>query len=492
MIRHRLLAVDDDAAILEVLSMRLDAMGFDVTATRDPTTALDALSRIPFDVALFDLRMEAMDGIALTRAALELQARLPILIMTAHGSIETAVTAIKEGAFDYVTKPFDAAELRRKLNRAIAERRWTRDRALLRRLGETLASSSTMDRTLRAVARATLEATESEYAHVFLVDKGEPTLRASVSIGDSPLPPRSAVTEAARRAVAEAVPMRLAHREDRDVLAAPLLIEGVAHGALVAEARSFVVSTADDLETLSLFAGQAAVAVKNAQSLSRLGDDALAALGRVATAVAHDLNNPLNGLKLQVCLLAERFQTGRDEAGLDLTQRMERTIDHLASLVGDILTFGRPRVLNREPVALEPLVQECLSLIADPCARQRIEVALELADVSEPLSLDPVEIRRALANLLQNAVDAMPEGGVLKVIARRNGSSGLELAVEDNGVGMDEKTAARMSDLFFTTKQRGTGLGMAIVRTAIERHGGHLQISSEPGRGTRVRIELPL
>jgi len=492
--RHQLLAVDDDAAILEVLAMRLDAMGFEVTACGDPAAALDELSRRPFDVAIFDLRMETMDGISLARAALTLQPRLPILIMTAHGSIDTAVQAIRWGAFDYVTKPFDTPELQRKLDRAIAARRWARDRTLLRSLGETLASSSAIERTLRAVAQATLEATESGHVHVFLTQAGNLVQRASVGIGglpaSAPSAVQSAVQSAARRAVDATEPLRL-REENRDVLAAPLLVEGVSHGALVAEARTTVAPTDDDLETLALFAGQAAVALKNAQALSQLGNDALAALGRVATQVAHDLNNPLNGLKLQLYLLSERLQQLGDEAGTDVTGKMERTIDHLAGLVGDILAFGSQRELRREPVALEPLVQECLALLAERCATQSVRVELDLDGVREPLPLDATEIRRAIANLLQNALDARPEGGTLKVVAKRT-PTGVEIAVADTGVGMDEKTAARMADLFFTTKQRGTGLGMAIVHGVVDRHGGKLDVTSAPGRGTRVRLDLPL
>src|SRR5206468_8844858 len=111
MTRRSALVVDDDAHVLEVLEMRLDALGFDVTATADTQEALRTLSCRGFDVALFDLRMAPMDGIALTRAAHEKQARLPILIMTAHGTIDNAVQAIKEGAFDFITKPFVPEEL---------------------------------------------------------------------------------------------------------------------------------------------------------------------------------------------------------------------------------------------------------------------------------------------------------------------------------------------------------------------------------------------
>src|SRR5262249_20893591 len=129
--KRKILVVDDDAAIVEVLEMRLTAMGYDVIATADPQAAVSAVESTRFDLALIDLRMEPMDGIALMEAVHNRQQRLPVLIMTAHGTIETAVDAVQRGAFDYLTKPFQRDELRAKILRALASRRWARDRERL-------------------------------------------------------------------------------------------------------------------------------------------------------------------------------------------------------------------------------------------------------------------------------------------------------------------------------------------------------------------------
>src|SRR6266446_5627889 len=129
--KRRVLIVDDDAAILEVLEMRLAAMGFDVTATPEANKAMEFAATHRFDVALLDLRMSPLDGIQLMEALHQRQPRLPVLIMTAHGTIETAVEAVQRGAFDYLTKPFVRDELRAKIGRALAARpcwRWARAR----------------------------------------------------------------------------------------------------------------------------------------------------------------------------------------------------------------------------------------------------------------------------------------------------------------------------------------------------------------------------
>ncbi len=160
--KRQVLVVDDDRAILEVLEMRLAAMSFDVTAVSDPRRALEVAGARRFDLALLDLRMEPMNGVELMEALHARQRRLPVLIMTAHGTIENAVEAVQHGAFDYLTKPFARDELQTKIGRALATRRWARDRERLLTVGQALASSGVMERVLDAVALATVEATEAE------------------------------------------------------------------------------------------------------------------------------------------------------------------------------------------------------------------------------------------------------------------------------------------------------------------------------------------
>jgi len=484
---RRILVVDDDADILEVLEMRLGALGYAVTATPTPEDALRLLGERGFDVALFDLRMARMDGIALTRAAHERQSRLPVVIMTAHGTIENAVQAIKQGAFDFITKPFVPEELNAKLGRALLARRWARNRELLRSVGETLASSGVVQHVLDAVAERTVEATETERAVVFLREEGRLVPRALA--GASPVP-FEALTMSAEAAIAQGAPA-LTGDHGRLTLAAPLLVDGVAEGALVAENPSYVVPTDDDLVLLAVFAAQAAAALKNAHEQSRLRGGALAALGRVATQVAHELNNPLGGLRLYAQLLEERLRRADDAEGIEMARKVGGAVGHLAELVTDITAYGRAPELRRAPTAVNAVLDECLGLAEDRVVQGDIRVVRELDEAVGEVLLDARELKKALLNLIRNGLEAMADGGTLTVRTRRTDGGAIEISVEDTGSGMDAETSARMFELFFTTKPNGTGLGMAIVRSVVDRHGGRLEIESEAGRGTRVRIELP-
>src|SRR5262245_38835374 len=208
--KRRLLIVDDDVAILEVLEMRLLAMGFEVTSTPDAIRALQTLESTRVDLALLDLRMEPMNGIQLMEALHARQPRLPVLIMTAHGTIETAVEAVQRGAFDYLTKPFVRDELRSKIRRALAARRWARDRERLLMIGETFASSGVMERILDAIAQAAVETTEAERSVVFQIQTGRLVPMASAG---SPPPSWSALEKAGAQAIEQGAPLTVASAE---------------------------------------------------------------------------------------------------------------------------------------------------------------------------------------------------------------------------------------------------------------------------------------
>ncbi len=481
------LVVDDDAPILEVLTMRLESMGLAVTATGHADEALKCLDAQVFDVALFDLRMAPLDGLALLKEAHARQPWLPVLIMTAHGTIDGAVHAIKHGAFDYLTKPFVPEELRGKIGRALADRRWARDRRLLRTLGELLASASNVDAVLEAVARATLDATETTQAVVFLHEDGELVPRASVGT--------SAASDEALRIVARATVAGATSPGDRTeegtaILAAPLVVDRRCRGALVVASPSYVAPTTEDRELLALFASQAAAALKNSDELARARSGALAALGRVATQVAHEINNPLGGLKVFVTLVEKRLADAGDTHGVDLMKKAHRAIDRLADLVTDITTFGRAAALRREPVAPNDLVQECLALVQDRIEARGIAVVCDLDDAVGEIGLDARGVQRALLNLVVNGIDAMEHGGTLTLQTRIT-ERAVTVSVADTGCGIDEDTQARIFDLFFTTKADGTGMGMAIVRSTVERHGGQVLLESVPGQGTRVTLAFP-
>lgn len=218
---------------------------------------------------------------------------------------------------------------------------------------------------------------------------------------------------------------------------------------------------------------------------------ALASLGTMTATVAHEMRNLLGGLDLYATLVAEQCAADHDLA--PLTGRLLSGIKRLHAVAANLLSVARR---PEAPTSLAPLdlVQVLIEVVdgatlAVPGTGIRIETAFELPKA--PVLGDAEHLRQALLNVVLNAVQAMPQGGVLTVGARRLRDS-VTVDVRDTGVGMDRATLRRAFEPFFTTRARGTGLGLAVVREVMEHHGARVRVTSRPGRGTTVRLTFPL
>jgi signal transduction histidine kinase len=488
--RARALVVDDDAMMLEVLELRLASLGLDVTATGDPDRAVEAASGTRFDLAFLDLRMEPVDGIALMEALHGRHPHLPVFIMTAHATIDSAVQAIRRGAYDYLTKPFVTDELSSKIARALSGRRWARDRERLHAIGEILASSGSLARVLEAVANAAMETIDAERCVVFQRGEGGPT--AVASAGASVLP-EEALAEVAALAMDRGRPTTAGTSQGRLLVAAPLVVQRNSAGALVIETPSAVEPSADDLDLLALFSAQAAVAIHTTQEYERLRSGALTALGRMATQVAHELKNPLAGILLYASHLEHRAARGGDAEGAETARKISVAVERLGAVVAEITAFGRPAELHRARTALHPLLDECLAFARARHDSQGVEIVCDYDPTCPDALLDARELRKAFLNLILNGLEALEGRGRLTIrTANVPARRAIAVTIEDTGAGMSEETLARAFDLFFTTKAQGTGLGMAIARSVISRHGGELRLQSALHRGTSATLQLPV
>ena len=229
----------------------------------------------------------------------------------------------------------------------------------------------------------------------------------------------------------------------------------------------------------------------------------LRALGQMASGIAHDINNAISPVALYTEALLERETTlsPRARSQLEIIQRAGDDIAQTVARMGEFYRLREPQV-SLAPVDLNKLVGQVIALTRarwSDMAQQRgaaIEVRTELAANLPPIAAVESQIRDALINLVFNAVDAMPEGGPLIIrtaLAAGTRSQIVLLDVEDKGIGMDEDTRRRCLEPFFTTKgTRGTGLGLAMVYGVAQRHGANLEIESEPGKGTLMRMSFAI
>jgi signal transduction histidine kinase len=213
----------------------------------------------------------------------------------------------------------------------------------------------------------------------------------------------------------------------------------------------------------------------------------LADLGRMAAHVAHEVRNSLVPVSLYLSLLRRRLS---DDAGsLDVLAKVEAGFTALDATVNDLLNFTSHREPQWRSFILQDLIGEIFDSLAPQLEAQGIEVDVDVPP-NTVVTADREMMRRAVLNLVLNAVDVMPHGGDIVVTSyERHG--GLELEIADSGPGLPEQDLPRLFDPFFTTKPTGTGLGLSIVHRIVEAHGGRLTAMNCPEGGAAFTIELP-
>jgi len=215
----------------------------------------------------------------------------------------------------------------------------------------------------------------------------------------------------------------------------------------------------------------------------------IAALGRAAAQVAHEVKNPLAGLLLYSLHLKEK-SSNFSENQTYLVDKIVDTIKHLNSRVEQILGFARPVSLTLVSGNLTQLVNDVLELVRPQLTANKVEVRLSMDQQPAYAMLDQSSLRGALMNLMLNAIEAMREGGTLSIAIDHTGEW-LRLEIADTGHGISEEEAKKIFEPFYTTKEQGLGLGMPYAKKIIEQHGGTISLNSRPGEGTTISIVLP-
>jgi two-component system NtrC family sensor kinase len=250
--------------------------------------------------------------------------------------------------------------------------------------------------------------------------------------------------------------------------------------------RPAVVSNDEIGELAATFEGMvSAIARANEQLVAT---ERLATVGKMAAHVTHEIRNPLSSIALNLELLEEELPASADEAN-NLLRAIKAEVERLSGLSEQYLSVARQRPQEKRPEKLSEIVEEACEFVRRELEQAGVELAFE-NDTDDVLGVDEAQIRQALLNLLRNAREAMPNGGRVNVRLRKGSDGGLDLIVDDEGVGMPSATRARLFEPFFTTKQHGTGLGLAITRQIAEAHGGHVRVESREPRGTRIVLHL--
>jgi signal transduction histidine kinase len=239
----------------------------------------------------------------------------------------------------------------------------------------------------------------------------------------------------------------------------------------------------------------------------------LSALGRLMAGVAHEVKNPLNAMTIHLELLKTKLarapepvaapassggSSDRDASAASRAFDVGRHVDIIAKeiqrldqVLNGFLRFARPDELKLQPTQLAAVVSDVITTVGPEAEAMHVSVRHECPGDLPPINADPAMLRQALLNLALNACQAMPDGGTLRIACRQGSRGRVEIDVEDTGVGIPPENLQKIFDLYFTTKERGSGIGLSMVYRIVQLHDGEVEVQSTPGSGTRFKLMFP-
>jgi signal transduction histidine kinase/DNA-binding response OmpR family regulator len=536
----RILIVEDDPEMLDFMQLMLAQAKCDVLVAHSGEQALDTLRRAreagdELDLVLLDIMMPGMDGYeVIARAKADPNLRnTAFIVTTALDSVSDKTLGLGMGADDYLTKPFDPRELLARIDAVMrvrrseqALRRRNRELAALIEINRMVTSSLDLEEVLEATMQGIREILRVEAGALILLDEESGELTYRKSLGPDEWRPTGSIQPGdglVGHVIASGEPKRVNDLE-RDphfsggrgdamqgivpeaILCTPLTIRDRTIGAIELINKLDGSFEEQDLDLLIAMAASVAVAVDNANLYAELAEFAeeversqaklvqaekMAGIGRLAASLAHEVNNPLQAIHNSLHLtLHEGLGEERQREYLGMAQG---EVERLITIVQRMLDFYRPSCGGVEPTDVNRIVEKVLSLIQKRLEHGDIEVHTELTDDLPAVPIVSDQISQVILNLMINAVEAMPTGGRIWLNTELS-SEGENVLVRlrDSGPGMSAEQVNRLFEPFYTTKPGGTGLGMAISYGIIERHGGAIDVLSDPGQGTTFVVALPV
>ena len=281
------------------------------------------------------------------------------------------------------------------------------------------------------------------------------------------------------------------------MLAVPLIFAGKAQGVLVLYTQKRHRFSNDEIKLISALGELSAVAIEKGRLLARVVDmeeklrasERLSALGLLAAEIAHEIRNPLTVMQMLFHALMESVQ--KDATSQRDAELISEKMRQMNRILDQVLSFARSSEPMKEAVHADQLIDDVFLLTRHKLLRQGIDVRSTVAGDLPPFRADRAQIEQVLLNLILNASEAMPKGGVLRLSAASEmfeDKPHIVIGVRDNGQGMSPKQVANLFAPFLTYKESGTGIGLAIVKKIMENHQAKLQVESKIGQGTRFRL----
>ncbi|MDH3942667.1 MAG: response regulator [Anaerolineae bacterium] len=523
---ENLLVIDDEKGIVALCDRLLSRAGFTVKTATDPEDGLNILDNESFDLLLVDIRMPKMDGFQVIEAARLRQPDMGVVIMTGFGTLETAIRALREGADGLILKPFEEGkELVETVQRAIEERQHKREMARMRAIRplldmtENLFSETRKEALIDLIIKAICGHLRCDHAGIYQRLSGEKNLKllggAGITLPEEQSHSGSGLVGQANF-LQSPVLVNFDGPGDQDLqskltelkLGAAICVpvSGASEDLVFYAGRSpgDPVFQAADVDLFGILARQALAALENARLYGELRAyvhqvedsqralaqaEKMAAVGRLTASIAHEVNNPLQSVRN--CLhLAEREELSEKERE-DYYLLAKEELERLMQTVRRMLDFYRPGAIEREQVMVGEIVERVLKLLGKQLEQQNVRVESSFPSDIPALTVASNQIQQVFFNLILNAMDVLPDGGVITINAK-NIDDRLEIYFQDDGPGVQDEKAQEIFEPFVSTREDGSGLGLSVSYGILTAHGGSLDLLPGNGKGACFRVTLPI
>jgi two-component system, OmpR family, phosphate regulon sensor histidine kinase PhoR len=482
-----ILVVDDEKGMREGCRRVLISEGARVAVAADPEAGLELVNANSFDLALIDVKMPGMGGIELVRRLQQIDPTLVSVMITGYATLETAIEATRNGAYDFLPKPFTPDELMAKVNKGL-ERRWLMLEAKRlrqereRRLLEISAEKSRLLTIINCMQDGVLVTNRDGQLVLH-----NPAARAMLQLhadNSSPQPlescvPLPEIAALVDSALSAAAPEGMLSHEVVGPDGQQTLMANV---AAVRDERA---------ETIG-----AVTVLRDITSLKRLER----AKSQFVGMVAHELAAPLGAIKGYLDLLISGAAGDDPEQRRQMLERSRDRASALLELIDDLLQDSQleaGHVSRRfESVCLPEVVSDAWEVVRPQAEERGIECSHRLPPDIPQVLADRGDMVRLFTNLLSNAIKYNREGGSIRLHARTD-SNYLEVDVVDTGLGIPEESLGRLFEQFYRVKSpetrsiTGTGLGLSIVKRILDAHHGYIKVESRPGVGSSFAVYLP-
>lgn len=484
--KFKILVVDDEKIVRDGCHRVLTGKGYEALTAENGQQAMDLLSNEAVDIILLDLKMPVMSGEEVLEKVRTQYPDMPVIIITGHGTIDTAVECMKRGAYDFITKPFQVDQFLLTINRAAEKKRLEQKARLyeeekLRNLYDLNLEKSRLKTIINCMANGVMVTNRN-----LEVVLHNPALMRLLEISEemeNPIPLNSIIDDDGFITILKQIQFdRFSENRfiSQEISSGKNILRAISAPALGPDKS--VVGTVTVLEDITAF-----------KQLDQMKSD-------FVNMVAHELRSPLVSIRQQNSVLLEGLAGPLQEKQRDFVSRGEKKIDALLELINDLLDVAKieagKAVQHQVPIDMGQVIEDIIALMEPRAKAQGITLSYSCQNL-KPVHADKKRIEEVFNNLITNAINYSPDGGQVIVSVKGLGEY-MEINVEDTGVGIPHEELPKIFDKFYRVKHpktrqvMGTGLGLAIVKGIVEAHRGTIDVESSPDKGTSFRILLPV